>query len=138
MGNGDGTFQSAVNYPGLGGTTSIASADFSGDGKPDVAVGITAPFGPGTVVIMLNNGNGTFGAGSGYSAGASPSFLHTADVNADSKPDLVVANAGASFLGLGGSVSILVNNGNGTFAAPSTTLRPIHPTASRSGTSMAT
>jgi hypothetical protein len=118
MGNGDGTFQSAVNYPGLGSTTSIASADFSGDGKPDVAVGTTAVFGPGGVSMMLNNGNGTFTAGGGYSAGASPSFLHQADVNADSKPDLVVANAGASFLGLGGSVSILLNNGNGTFPAP--------------------
>jgi len=118
MGNGDGTFQSAVNYPGLGGTTSITSADFSGDGKPDIAVGINAAFGPGVVIILFNNGDGTFSANNSYSAGASPAVLHSADVNADSDPDLVVANAGASFLGLGGSVSILLNNGNGTFAAP--------------------
>ena len=39
LGNGDGTFQTAINYGSGGGySTSIAVADLNGDGKPDVVV----------------------------------------------------------------------------------------------------
>ena len=40
LGNGDGTFQTAVNY-GSGGyaTMSVTVADLNGDGKPDLVVG---------------------------------------------------------------------------------------------------
>ena len=37
-GNGDGTFQSNVDYEGGFGIYSLVAADFNGDGKPDLAV----------------------------------------------------------------------------------------------------
>ena len=38
FGNGDGTFQTAVNYTAAIGTGGIAVGDFNGDGKLDLAV----------------------------------------------------------------------------------------------------
>ena len=38
LGNGDGTFQAAVNYAAGATPTSVAVGDFNGDGKPDLAV----------------------------------------------------------------------------------------------------
>jgi hypothetical protein len=53
LGNGDGTFQSAVTYPTGGEGTYVAVADFNGDGKPDLVV--TDPFN-NDVVVLLNTG----------------------------------------------------------------------------------
>jgi hypothetical protein len=54
LGNGDGTFRSPKVYKTGGEPLSVASADFNGDGKPDVVVGAA------NVWFMLGNGDGTF------------------------------------------------------------------------------
>ncbi|MDZ4722528.1 MAG: FG-GAP-like repeat-containing protein, partial [candidate division Zixibacteria bacterium] len=106
--NGNGTFESAVNY-GVGVSPySVTSADFDGDGKPDLA---GANAGSGSVSILKNNGNGTFASAVNYGVGSVPYSVSSADFDGDGEPDLAVANAGS------GSVSILKNNGNGTFAS---------------------
>jgi hypothetical protein len=56
LGNGDGTFQNAVNDQTDGGGLSVALGDFNGDGNLDIAVGTEF----GKVSILLGNGNGTF------------------------------------------------------------------------------
>src|SRR5215831_15948926 len=38
LGNGDGTFQAAVNFDAGGGPVSVAVGDFNGDGVQDLAV----------------------------------------------------------------------------------------------------
>jgi len=53
MGNGDGTFQNAVNYPSGGENTYIAVGDFNGDKKPDLVV--TDPLN-NDVLELLNTG----------------------------------------------------------------------------------
>jgi hypothetical protein len=67
LGNGDGTFQPAVEYPSGGyGTLGVAVADFNGDGRPEVVLANscnqngTNCGGPvnqagGTVTVLLNN-----------------------------------------------------------------------------------
>jgi len=55
LGNGDGTFQPAVNYGLEGSPNSVVVADVNGDGKPDLVV---ASY--GTVEVLLGNGDGTF------------------------------------------------------------------------------
>jgi hypothetical protein len=58
LGNGAGKFQVANTYiVGIAqGVTSVAVADFNGDGKLDLAVGT----GDSTLAELLGNGDGTF------------------------------------------------------------------------------
>jgi hypothetical protein len=111
LGNGDGTFQPQVDYATVIHPSSIAAADFRGDGKIDLA--ITSSVGGG-VVVLLGNGDGTFQTPVGYPASSPPSVivvdsLIVADFNGDGNLDLAVG---------GSEVSVLLGNGNGTFQAP--------------------
>jgi hypothetical protein len=106
LGNGDGTFKPAVNYPASQ-PVSVAIADFNGDGNPDLAV---AEEGNGSVFLMLGDGKGGFAPGKNiaFSSGQ-PQTITAADLNGDGKPDLVVC-------GFGGGL-IVMNLGNGQFTS---------------------
>jgi len=129
LGNGDGSFQTAVNYSSGGyEADAIAIADVNGDGKADIVVGNCSSGNAGTcdsgsVGILLGNGNGTFQAPVVYaSGGAGATSVAVGDVNGDGKLDLVVANCSESGELCGaeatnGSIGVLLGNGNGTFQA---------------------
>lgn len=116
LGNGDGTFAAKADYtPNSGNfnssTGSIAAGDFSGDGKPDIA--ITSY--PLQAAFLTNNGDGTFTTtqidplpkpGSGTRARGSV----LRDINGDGKNDFVIAAAD-------NNIMAWVNDGTGTFAA---------------------
>jgi hypothetical protein len=115
LGNGDGTFQAAIGYGVLGSVTnSIATADFNGDGKADLAVAnggssVIGPVPSNYVSVVLGNGDGTFRTAVNYfTVGNEPSSIAIADLNGDGKADLAVAD------GLG-TVDVLIGNGDGTF-----------------------
>ncbi len=124
LGNGDGTFQTAVSY-GSGGQTanSVAIGDVNGDGKPDLVVANQCASSNsctnGTVAVLLGNGDGTFQAAVSYwSGGVGGAYSVTVgDVNGDGKPDLVVANQCYDDTCTNGGVSVLLGNGDGTFQA---------------------
>jgi FG-GAP-like repeat len=123
LGNGDGTFQAAQSYAAGPHPSSVAVADFNGDGIPDLAVASqgTYPDYKGTVSILLGNGDGTFQAAQSYAVGAGfrrPS-LTVGDFNGDGTPDLAVASFGTS-PDYQGTVSVLLGNGDGTFQAAQT------------------
>src|SRR5712692_693007 len=112
LGNGDGTFQAQKNVvvgknpcPDLYLPCVIATADYNGDGRLDLAV-LNAN---DTVSVLLGNGDGTFQAHVDYTTGNGAIALRLGDVNGDQRPDLIVLQAGA------GSVGILLANGDGTF-----------------------
>lgn len=84
----------------------LATGDFNGDGKLDLAV---ANIDVDSVSILLGNGNGTFANHVDYSAGSGPTSVLAGDFNGDGKLDLAVTNQDAS------SLSILLGNGDGTF-----------------------
>lgn len=109
LGNGDGTFQTppALYTTGLN-PIFMVTADFNGDGKPDLATSNSH----GTISVLLNSGTGTFPAKTDPSAGTDPNGLAAADVNLDGFPDLVVASGGSN------SVTVLLNNTDGTFQQP--------------------
>jgi hypothetical protein len=111
-------FEPAVNYAAGTGPICLTSADFNGDGKPDLAVANSGNLkASGNVSILLGNGDGTFKAATNYGAGTNPVSVVSADFNGDGKPDLAVANSGGCS-GVPGNVSILFGNGDGTFGSP--------------------
>jgi hypothetical protein len=122
LGNGDGTFQPAVNYNSGGqNASSILAADVNGDGKLDLLVGNNCAdnnCSNGSVSVLLGNGDGTFETAVSYgSSGIYPYSLAIGDLNGDGKPDLIAANECADNNCSNGSVSVLLNNGDGTFQA---------------------
>jgi hypothetical protein len=109
LGNGDGTFQTAVYYPTGWGPECVVIADFNSDGIPDLAV-VNAS--SDNISVLLGNGDGTFQPANSFAtlpSGGSPFWAASGDFNADGKPDLAVV--------VGNSVEIFLGNGDGTFAA---------------------
>jgi FG-GAP-like repeat len=129
LSNGNRTFAAAINYPAGTMPSGIAVGDLDGDGKPDVAVAnhgggilgrpdlVSQDY--GNVSVLLNNGNGALGAAINYPAGRGLTAITLVDLNGDGHPDLAVANQSSDLMvGYLGGVNVLLNNGNGTFAAP--------------------
>ncbi len=112
-GLGDGRFAAAVALPGQAGAQ-VAAGDWNGDRRQDLAFtgeGVDKP----QLFIALGRGDGTFGAATRIDLPGERRFgvrfLAAAPVNADSAPDLLVANFS------NGDVSVFLGDGQGGFAA---------------------
>jgi hypothetical protein len=99
----------------FGGPDAIVTADFNGDGTPDIAVAnaTDANSSGNTVSVLLGDGNGAFRLVGSYPTGSNPAAIAAGDFNSDTRPDLVVANRGSA------TVSVLLGNGDGTFQSAS-------------------
>ena len=102
-----GAFAAAADTSVIG-PLSVATGDFNGDGRVDVA---TINNSGNSVTITLGNGDGTFSAGATVSTGVSHGIT-ASDFNRDGRLDLAVAHPGSN------QVSILLGNGDGTFQTP--------------------
>ena len=134
LGNGDGTFSSPITSQWLpvgssGSPAKSVAADFNHDGKKDLAIS------NGTIRILIGNGDGSFGNGTGtepayYGDGAAAMSvsdfnrdgnLDTADVGSFSGGSALVTEYGTStgtfnsndtHLGIGNYVSLAVGDFN--------------------------
>src|SRR5215211_6380688 len=95
LGTGAGTLKFPIFELTTTGAGAIAltTGDFNQDTFPDIAFLHRFPAVPGTVTLILGNGDGTFGpARTDRSTGLDPRALVTGDFNLDGDLDLVVAN----------------------------------------------
>ena len=93
LGNGDGSFQSAVNYGADDGPSSVAIGDLNGDGDLDLAV---ANRWSANVSVLLGNGDGSFPKRGELRVGDGPCSVAIGDLNGDGDLDLAVANSKAT------------------------------------------
>lgn len=116
FGNGSGAFSAPATSDVGAEPSSIVTQDFNNDGKPDLAIALIV-----NMAVLINNGDGTFGAPTILSVGGnSPETVVTADFNNDGEYDLAVGhNTG---------ISVRFGNGDGTFHNPANVSIGLGPT----------
>jgi hypothetical protein len=122
MGHGNGTFNGAPvtivsSFFASQQFTSqwwYATADFNGDGLPDLLTSTTnvngVPSGTG-ITVSLGVGDGSFGTPILSTMSFAPTIVAAGDLNGDGKPDAVAVGTGA---GGTATVAVLFGHGDGT------------------------
>jgi hypothetical protein len=128
LGNGDGSFQPAVNFATA--SSFVTLANLRPGGPLDV---ITT--GSGTVNVLLGNGDGTFRPAVQYTADpqASPIAVAAGDFTGRGIPDLVTANVNDDPDFPTFSFSVLAGNGDGTFQTAVTHTLSFQPSSLAAG-----
>ncbi len=113
------SFEARVSYPVPNSAVAVVSADFTGDGIPDLAVTQSGTTGvvTGSIAVLPGRAiggvpDGTFDPRIETPLAGTPYSLATADIDADGRPDLIVSNWGANI------VQVLIGTGGGRFAQP--------------------
>jgi len=120
LGRGDGSFQTSQLYAFNAGLVpiNIATADFNGDGFPDIAQSIVGD--SSKIGINLGSSHGTLGTTSLITPGSCANnfveWVAAGDVTGDGKADLVATLQDASFAGCQNqTVAVLQGLGTGKF-----------------------
>lgn len=106
-------FGPPASYPVGDGPHGLTITDLTGDGAPDIAV---ANAGAGTVTVLKNAGDGTFGGvmtGGDLVAEGGAGEVIAVRIDADATVDLISSNFTA------GSLSVFFGQGGGVFQSPS-------------------
>lgn len=134
LGNGDGTFQTtpiSVVAPGPIARFEVANL---GDGHPDIVAAVTGGADGNEVVVFTGDGTGNFtadapmplcpGAPSGCPTSDAITDLVVAPLVKGGAPDILVSQytgyiANSGYQSSTDTLAVMMNNGSGTFAAPS-------------------
>lgn len=107
-------------YPVDGEVAGLLLVDLNGDGRADV---LQLHRASSEVSVRLSETNGQLSIPAFFPVGAQPNGFESADVNGDGRPDIVTANLGSE--GIPGTISVLLGDGLGGFAAFSTVTMPV-------------
>jgi hypothetical protein len=101
LATGAGVFGSPVSVTVGTNPSYVATSDFNGDGKLDLAVAHAVS---NDVVILMGTGAGTFASGASFAVNNSPRSIALGDFNSDGKVDLAASNQSSN------DVSVLLNS----------------------------
>lgn len=119
-GNGNGTFQEPVALMSTFDASTFDIGDLTGDGRPEVAVGIKGSSNSSTTFeVGINNGFGGIASKVTYNAGMAPE-PRIADTNGDGWNDVVVGVGGEQYTFFPPRLLTLTNLANGTGALNTT------------------
>lgn len=110
--DGTGNFAAPEALVAGNGVDAVTADDLDGDGDLDL---VAADEGDNTLSVLRNLGGGTFAAAEKFAVGLRPRNAVAADFDRDGDLDLAAPNFGGE--NIPGSISLLRNNGDGTFAA---------------------
>ena len=124
LGNGDGTFQTAISTASGASLSVVAAADLNGDGRADV-VGIFNS----SLMVYISKSDGTLASGVSYALGVTskpgyPMILTLADFVGDKKIDVGVSVEVSS---TAAQEIVLLGNGDGTFQAAKASASAYYP-----------
>lgn len=110
LNDGSGSLSSATQFAVGDGPRQVVSGLFNADAHPDLAV---TNHDGGSITVLAGDGTGQFAPVDGAFAGGleSPDAIAAGDLDGDLDPDLIVGSGG----NLGGTISLLINNGSANF-----------------------
>ena len=117
LGNGDGTFKNSSTLTTGNTPVALAAGQFNLDNSTNADLAIVNQA-DDTLLVYLGNGDGTFTQGETFglsavlSSGNKPVAITEGDFNVDGLSDLALTDENAN------TVSVLIGNGDGTFATP--------------------
>ena len=115
--NADGTFAAPVTYTNAESHSGlVGTPDLNNDGFPDLVLTHNTP---SRIHVRLNNGSGGFGTPTLYTVTNYCNGAKVYDMDKDGDLDIIAFAGNASLPA--NTISLLKNNGNGTFAAQITT-----------------
>ncbi|WP_161499400.1 FG-GAP-like repeat-containing protein [Flavipsychrobacter stenotrophus] len=127
-----GSFAAKVDYTAATNPYGIVIADIDGDGKSDIAVSNT---GSNSISVFRNMSfknvsftSASFAAKQDFTTGASPQGIAVGDLDGDTKPDLAVANSGATTISLFRNTATAGFINISTFATATTATTTTTPT----------
>ncbi len=95
-------FDTAVPVPGTSGLIDVVVVDLDGDTDLD----ILSISGGQDLIVLLNQGGGTFGSPMRFATGIGPLSLSVADLDGDGRPDVIIANSAINLGESNGDVGV--------------------------------